>query len=153
MFPNHFVLEVFPTTKLSQILSFRFLLPFFSSQLQRLKILLSPQIRFFFLTFLLQKNKTCHLIFFVICCCGFEQLITLMYDSFCHLLRGQSLSPFCNIAQSDFFNFTCDSERTSLAICNLKKYEEDLPLEYQVCLRSSIKPCSLLRFLWYSFVL
>ncbi|PIK55378.1 putative leishmanolysin-like peptidase [Apostichopus japonicus] len=45
--------------------------------------------------------------------------------------RGQSLSPFCNIAQSDFFNFTCDSERTSLAICNLKKYEEDLPLEYQ----------------------
>lgn len=44
---------------------------------------------------------------------------------------GRSLLPFCDSVQSNFFNFSCDSERTSLAMCNLKKYDKSIPVEYQ----------------------
>jgi len=43
----------------------------------------------------------------------------------------KSISPFCDEAKKDLLETKCTSNREAVALCNLKKHEEDLPFEYQ----------------------
>ncbi|KAM9305743.1 LOW QUALITY PROTEIN: leishmanolysin-like peptidase [Gastrophryne carolinensis] len=45
--------------------------------------------------------------------------------------RNQSISPFCNTLRSNPLKLTCRQDQRAVAICNLQRFPQRLPLEYQ----------------------
>lgn len=45
--------------------------------------------------------------------------------------KGASIHPFCNKVKRDPLHTECTEDRTSVALCNLVEYKEDLPKIYQ----------------------
>lgn len=46
--------------------------------------------------------------------------------------KGASIHPFCNKVKRDPLHTECTEDRSSVALCNLVEYKEELPKIYQV---------------------
>lgn len=45
--------------------------------------------------------------------------------------RGKSIHPFCSKVKTDPLQTECTEDRNSVALCNLVKHEQKLPVQYQ----------------------
>lgn len=47
--------------------------------------------------------------------------------------RRHAVTPYCDTVRASPLQLTCRQDQLAVAVCNLQKYPQELPLKYQVC--------------------
>lgn len=58
------------------------------------------------------------------------QLLSVL--TFAAVCRRHPVTPFCDTVRASPLQLTCREDQLAVAVCNLQKYPQQLPLEYQV---------------------
>ena len=64
------------------------------------------------------------------------QLSEYWFECVC-CCRRHSVTPFCDTVRASPLQLTCRQDQLAVAVCNLQRYPQELPLEYQVHTHSS----------------